>query len=108
MSVELQCRIANWSVLVNEYHYITLSGILVLVLHCDLIGRSKLLDLAQGFGHQTPSPRLSRVGSGHETRGLVSQVQILGLAPEALPNCRSRGEVYWYNAEARTSTFTNL
>ena len=38
------------------------------MLLCDLIGCSKYLELAQGFGLQTPSPRVSWVGSGHKTR----------------------------------------
>ena len=38
-------------------------------------------------------------------RGLVSQVQILGLAPEAWSGqSNPQSRVYWNNAEARTST----
>ena len=39
-------------------------------------------------------------------RGLVSQVEILGLAPETWPErpMKSQSSVYWNNAEARTST----
>ena len=38
---------------------------------CDLIGRSMLLELTQGFGlvtHQTDFSHMNRVGSGHKTR----------------------------------------
>ena len=40
---------------------------------CDLIGHSTLLELAQGFGLVTPSPRMSWVESGHETNSDVPE-----------------------------------
>ena len=58
------------------------------MLLCDLIGRSTLLELAQGLD-LTPFPRVSWVGSGwglgtrlpfHKEKSLVTHVKILWLA----------------------------